>query len=450
MSTRKSNDAPTASDRARYAVGGLRRENWVFGATVSVAVVSAISLLTGFTWADAWTAEEKIVLAAMSLDRLPPTPRDPSNAVADRPAAAALGKRLFADVRFSRNQAVSCATCHAQDRQFQDGLAVGKGVGSGSRRTMPIAGAAHSPWFFWDGRKDSLWSQALGPLEDGVEHGSNRTRIALLMHAHYKSEYEALFGPMPDLSSLPQDAGPQGNAAERAAWQAMAPNRRQDVNRVFANLGKAIAAYERTLTLGESRFDRYARAVVAGDPVGQKALSSQEVNGLRLFLGKGQCATCHNGPLFTDQHFHNTGVAPRDRARPDRGRSAATAKVQHDEFNCLGAFSDSPQEACQELRFMVSEDPTLEGAFKTPGLRNIALRAPYMHAGQFASLEEVIAHYVRSPAAAVGHSELAHAGAEHSERKPIRLSESEARDLATFLQALSGPIVEASQVRHDE
>ena len=440
MNSRTPDDELTVG-RSWSADRPRRRGNWVFGATFGLALVSALSLLTGFTWADVWTAEDKAVLASMSLDKLPPVPRDPSNAVETVPAAAALGKRLFADVRFSRNQAVSCATCHAPDRQFQDGLPVGKGVGTGSRRTMPIAGAAHSPWFFWDGRKDSLWAQALGPLEDTVEHGSNRTRIAKLLHAHYKPEFETLFGPMPDLSGLPDDAGPQGNPAERAAWQNMDPTRRKDVSRVFAGLGKAIAAYERTLAPGESRFDRYARAVVTGDPVGQRALSSQEVSGLRLFLGKGQCATCHNGPLFTDQHFHNTGVPPRERAQPDRGRSAATGEVQRDEFNCLGAFSDAPKDACQELRFMVTDDPALDGAFKTPSLRNIALRAPYMHAGQFASLEEVIAHYVKSPAAAIGHSELAHEGKGHAERKPIRLSESEAQDVATFLRTLSGPSI---------
>ncbi len=370
----------------------------------------------------------------------------PSKACA---AAAALGRRLFADTRFSANQSVSCATCHAPERQFQDGLAVGKGVGTGSRRTMPIAGAAYSPWLFWDGRKDSLWSQALGPLEDAVEHGSNRTRIAKLLQSNYKFEYEAVFGPMPDLRDLPQDAGPQGSTAERAAWLSIDQTRRRDVNRVFANLGKAIAAYERTLVPGESRFDRYARAVAAGDADGQRALSSQEVSGLRLFLGKGQCATCHNGPLFTDQHFHNTGVPPRVSAQPDRGRLAATAKVQRDEFNCLGPFSDAPEGACQELRFMVSDDPALEGAFKTPSLRNIALRAPYMHAGQFASLDEVIAHYAKSPPAAVGHSELAREASGHAQRKPIRLSETEARDLVAFLQALSGPIVETTRPGHD-
>jgi cytochrome c peroxidase len=419
------------------------RRTGACAATLGLALVASLSLLTGFSGSDAWTAEDKAVLVSMTLDHLPPAPRDPSNAVEADANAAALGQRLFEDPRFSRNGAVSCATCHAPERQFQDGLPVGQGVGTGSRRTMPIAGAAHSPWLFWDGRKDSLWSQALGPLEDAAEHGSNRTRIAKLLLSRYGAEHEALFGPGPDLSGLPEDAGPQGNAAERAAWHDMDPRRRGDVNRVFANLGKAIAAYERTLNPGESRFDRYARAVVAGDPAGQQALSSREVHGLRLFLGKGQCATCHNGPLFTDQHFHNTGVPPRDAARPDRGRAAATAKVRHDEFNCLGAFSDAPPQACEELRFMVSDDPSLEGAFKTPSLRNVALRAPYMHAGQFASLEAVVAHYAKPPRAAVGHSELAHDGAGHHERKRIRLSESDVQDLAAFLRTLSDAAMEA-------
>lgn len=283
-------------------------------------------------------------------------------------------------------------------------------------------------------------------MEDAVEHGSNRTRIAKLLRAHYKAEYEVPSGPMPDLIDLPDDAGPQGSAAERAAWLAIEQSRRRDVNRVFANLGKAIAAYERTLVPGESRFDRYTRAVAVGDADGQRALSSQEVNGLRLFLGKGQCATCHNGPLFTDQHFHNTGGPSRKPAQPDRGRLAATAQVQHDEFNCLGPFSDAPQGGCEELRFMASDDPTLEGAFKTPGLRNIALRAPYTHAGQFASLDEVVSHYAKSPAASVGRSELAREESSRAQRKSIRLSEPEARDLIAFLQTLSGPIVETAQI----
>ena len=447
MTARGYAGAGAVATRSRFEGSTFGGHRGYAAMTIALVAVSALTLLTGFSWTEAWNAQDKAVLVSMSLDKLPALPVDPSNAVADTSAAAVLGKRLFADVRFSRNQAVSCATCHAADLQFQDGLPVGTGVGTGTRWTMPIAGSAHSPWLFWDGRKDSMWSQALGPLEDAVEHGSNRTRIAKLLRTHYKGHYEALFGPMPDLASLPDNAGPQGTAAERAAWQTMDPSRRKDVSQVFANLGKAIAAYERTLTLGESRFDRYVRAVIADDREGQQALAPREVRGLRLFLGKGQCATCHNGPLFTDQHFHNTGVPPRDPTNPDHGRSVATAKLQRDEFNCLGVFSDAPQEACLELRFMVTDDPGLNGAFKTPSLRNVALRAPYMHAGQFASLDEVVAHYAKSPAAVVGHSELAHDARSHAERAPIRLSESEARDVAAFLQTLSGPVVELPALR---
>jgi len=97
---------------------------------------------------------------------------------------------------------------------------------------------------------------------------------------------------------------------------------------------------------------------------------------------------------------------------------------------------------CQELRFIVTDAPGLEGAFKTPGLRNVALRPPYMHAGQFSSLPQVIAHYMKAPAATLGHTELAHSDGGHTERKPIRLSEREVNDLVAFLGALSGSIVE--------
>ena len=399
---------------------------------------------------DRWSDADKATLGSMMLSRLPAPPADPSNAVEGHPEAVALGERLFADTRLSRNGRVACSSCHDSDRGFQDGLPVGQGVGTGARRTMPIAAAAHSPWLFWDGRKDSLWSQALGPLEDAAEHGANRARLVQLLQADYPSEYERLFGPFPSLQGLPADAGPLGNHRERQAWARLSDGQRDAVNRVFANLGKAIAAYERTVSPAESRFDRYAAAVLASDSQALQVLTPQEVNGLRLFIGKGQCATCHNGPLFTDQHFHNTAVPQRQPSRPDRGRGAALAKALHDEFNCLGKYSDAPADACQELRFIATDDPGMEGAFKTPSLRNVAARAPYMHAGQIGSLEQVVAHYVRSPAATVGHSELAQRGGGHRERRPVRLSDAEARDLVAFLQTLSaatvrGPVQAASR-----
>ncbi|MFP5406081.1 MAG: cytochrome-c peroxidase, partial [Gammaproteobacteria bacterium] len=247
----------------------------------------------------------------------------------------------------------------------------------------------------------------------------------------------------PDLSKLPSDASPLGTAIERAAWEALDAGTRESANRVFANMGKAIAAYERTLQYGPSRFDEYVEAVVGGKTSGSKALAESEIRGLRLFIGKAQCATCHNGPLLTDEHFHNTGVPPVLGRQPDRGRSEAIAKVREDEFNCLGSFSDAGPNDCEELRFMAAADPGTLGAFKTPGLRNVALRPPYMHAGQFATLEDVIDHYARSPVAAIGHSELSRPGEAHPERKPIQLTEAEVTELAAFLRALNGPIVDS-------
>jgi cytochrome c peroxidase len=418
-------------------------------ASAAAAVFAALSV----TLADAseqqpaagavrWSAEEKSVLGSLSLKQLPPAPVDPSNAVEQRPAAIELGRRLFTDTRLSRNGAVSCATCHDPAKQFQDGLPVSQGVGTGSRRAMPIVGAGDGPWLFWDGRKDSLWSQALGPLEDAVEHGTNRSRVAHLVSANHRSDYEAIFGALPRLDGLPGDASPKGHAAEQAAWTAIDARRREDVSRVFSNIGKAIAAYEKSLQHRPTRLDGYIDAVLRGDAAARGLLRADEARGLRLFIGKAQCVSCHNGPLFSDQQFHNTGVPPRDAARPDRGRAAATAAVRGDEFNCLGPFSDARPEQCQELRFMVTDGPALEAAFKTPGLRGVADRAPYMHAGQFATLEQVVRHYVAAPHAAVGHSELTHrhagaAPAKHAERAPIELSDAEIADLVSFLGTLS-------------
>ena len=389
-----------------------------------------------------WSQEERAVLASLSLKRLPPVPADPSNAVERLPAAIEFGRRLFADTRLSANGAVSCASCHDARQHFQDGLPVSRGVGIGSRRAVPIVGAGHSTWLFWDGRKDSLWAQALGPLEDAVEHGGNRTRYTHLLASNDRKAYESLFGVLPRLEGLPRDAGPLGTTAEKAAWAALDPRQREAVSRVFANMGKAIAAYEKSLQHEPSRLDRYVDAVEAGRAADLAVLQPGEVRGLRLFIGKGQCVSCHNGPLFTDQQFHNTGVPPRDPARPDRGRADAIAKVRRDEFNCLGPFSDAKPGQCQELRFMVDDAPALLGAFKTPGLRSVAQRAPYMHAGQLATLAQVVRHYIAAPHAAVGHSELTHrhaaaaAAPGHDERAPIELTDADVADLVSFLGTL--------------
>ena len=412
---------------------------------VAAALAVAAAMFITSAWAaprDQWSVQEVSSIASMQLKNAGARPTDPSNAYEQRTEAAALGRALFNDPRLSANGKVACASCHAADQQFQDGKQFGQGIATGKRRTMPVMGAAHSPFLFWDGRKDSLWSQALGPLEDAAEHGGNRVRYVQLVQAHYRDAYQQVFGALPAFGPLPRDASPNGADAERAAWAALPESSRDAVNRVFANMGKAIAAYEIKVSYGESRFDRYAAATVKGDGAGQQELSPQEVRGLRLFLGKGQCVTCHNGPQLTDHAFHNTGVPPVDPARPDRGRADGLRKLVQDEFNCLGRYSDAKPEQCGELQFLSAADASALAAFRTPSLRNVAARAPYMHAGQIATLGEVVQHYASSPKAVLGHSELAREGEKHAERQVIRLSASDIQDLASFLKTLTGPVIQ--------
>jgi cytochrome c peroxidase len=381
-----------------------------------------------------WTPEETRTIRGLWIGSLEPLPPEPSNAVCDDPRAVSLGHRLFFDTRFSLTGTVACATCHKPELGFQDGLPVGVGVGKMNRRTMPIAGTAYSPWLFWDGRKDSQWAQALGPMESAVEHGGNRTQYAHLVSRLYRGQYEAIFGPLPDLGDarrFPSSAGPVDDLAARAAWLAMTAADRTEVTRVYADMGKAIAAYERRVMPGPSRFDAYASAVITGDMKSAVALlTADEQEGLRLFIGKGQCIRCHDGPLLTDNDFHNTGVPPAAGLPDDRGRAVGAVQVLADEFNCMSPSSDSPEDACGELKYLKSEGGELLRAFKPPSLRNVAERAPYMHAGQFATLREVLRHYSAAPPAPAGRTEL----------EPLGLNAMELGRLEAFLSALSGPL----------
>ena len=397
---------------------------------LSAAVLTLLATIATVTASgrDGWTSAQLDELRSMSLEELEALPRDPTNRVADDPRAADLGRRLFFDTRLSSNGRVACSTCHQPDRAFQDGTALATGVGTTARRTMPIMGMARSPFLFWDGRKDSLWAQALGPLESPVEHGGTRAQYAHMVADSYARDYEQVFGALPDLSRVPRSAGPVADPEAASAWNELSSAQRDDVTRVFVNIGKAIAAYERRIEFGTSRFDKYVAALASGEPR-QSILTDDEVAGLRLFIGRANCTQCHNGPLFTSNEFHNTGVAPRPELAMDHGRLTGARAVLSDEFNCRSQWSDA-HARCSELEFIVTGEHTLDRAYKVASLRNVAERAPYMDAGQFATLAEVLDHYNRAPAAATGHSEL----------RPLRLKPVELRQLEAFLRTLSGPI----------
>lgn len=374
-----------------------------------------------------WSAADLKTLRGLWIGALKPPPPDPSNKVADNAKAADLGRALFSDTGLSANGQVSCASCHQPGHAFTDALPTGHGVGTGNRRTMPIAPAVYSPWQFWDGRADSLWAQALGPVENPAEHGFSRTEVARVLAARYSDAYERLFGPLPDLADrnrFPLRAAPGGDPAAKAAWEGMSDADQILINRVYANFGKAVAAYERTLKIRPSRFDAYL-AGVFGAPDPHARLSPDELAGLRLFIGKGQCANCHNGPLLSNHGFANTGVPAHPDLPRDLGRAAGVRAAVADPFNCKGVYSDAPA-GCEELEFAVIDNPGQVRAYKVPSLRGVGQRAPYMHAGQFSSLEQVVDHYSRAPRAPDGASEI----------KPLRLSADERRQIVAFLRTL--------------
>lgn len=348
-----------------------------------------------------WTAAERAQVAALSLSRLAAPPADPGNAVADDPRAAALGKRLFSDPALSANGKVACATCHDPARAFSDGLPRGRGIAEDTRNTPSLLVAAWSPWQFWDGRSDSLWSQPAGPLFDPAEMGATPAHVARVVTTAYAAEYAALFGR------------PSG-----------------DPMRVVANAGKAMAAFERTLRPQPGRFDAFADALGTDAAGAARLLTASEQRGLKLFVGAGQCLRCHHGPLLTNQGFHNTGLGPRPGAEPDRGRADGLPEALASKLNCAGPYSDAPAGACPHLDFARSGGAEWLGAFRTPSLRNVGATAPYMHDGRFATLREVLAHYNLAPGVAREHG--------HTELFPLGLDDAALSDLEAFLRTL-GP-----------
>lgn len=279
----------------------------------------------------------------------------------------ALGERLFFDPMLSRDGSVSCSSCHSPGHGFSDTTAFSRGAaGRTGRRNAPaLVNRAYGRVFFWDGRAASLEEQVLHPIRDSLEMDFPLAQLSRRLRAD--NFYRALF-----YEAFRRD--PDSNGVARA-----------------------LASYVRTLRSGESPYDLASE----GDST---AMSSEARRGLALFTGKGRCTTCHIPPNFTDELFHNTGVAARAAIRAgavtgDAGRGAIT-----------GAADDT-------------------GAFKTPTLRDVARTAPYMHDGSFATLDEIIAFYSR------GGEPNPHLSADI---RPLLLTPGERSDLVQFLGSLTG------------
>ena len=382
-----------------------------------------------------WSAQEKQILASLQLSNLDIKPVSPSNRFANNAQAAALGQRIFFDKRFSLDGSLSCASCHQEERAFTDGLNVAQGVNRTARNTQTVLGAAHATWFYWDGRKDSLWSQALVPFEAADEMAGSRVKVLRLIGSdpEYRRQYEQLFGTFPQIvynTKIDSSAGPWGDSSAREKWQLIPTRTRIKINSAYANIGKAVAAYERTLPLAETRFDDFLKVLYSqGEVAANSLLSDDEIAGLKLFLddSKTHCLRCHNGPLFTNNDFHNIGSGQFLGPDLDFGRYLGIQAVLQDEFNCLGEFSDAEPDDCAAIRFLPRQlHDELQGAYKTPSLRYLNKTAPYFHDGRYNSLTEVINHYAN---AEKGTSEL----------PELILTKQEKKELIAFLALIYSP-----------
>jgi len=377
-------------------------------------------------------------------------PPDPTNRFADDPAAARFGQFIFFDTSFSSNGQVSCATCHDPGMGFADGKQRAEGLETVDRHSMSLWHVGHQRWYFWDGRADSLWSQATQPFENPREMGFNRVRLArtILHNDALRAAYEELFGAMPpldDAERFPADARPiaaEPSHPHHVAWAGMAEADQDAVSRVLVNVGKSIAAYVRRLSAGDSPFDRFAGALASGDPTGGGHLSLEAQRGLKLFIGPANCRLCHAGPNFSDGEFHNNLLPALGGGMPtDPGRLAGLEKVLADPFNAAGAYSDDPDgPAAKRLQFL-RRSPELWGQFKTPGLRNVALSPPYMHQGQFQTLRDVVVFY----ATLEGQVPIGH----HQETTlvPLALSDHDISDMISFLESLTSEPPDDSLMR---
>jgi cytochrome c peroxidase len=340
-----------------------------------------------------------------------PVPRDPSNRVSGDPAATALGRRLFFDTRLSANGAIACASCHRPDRGWTDGRKQAVGLGPVDRNTPTVLDVAFQRWFSWDGRADSLWSQSLKPIVDSREMGLSARQAAGIVRGDRELAclYERAFGAQLGTGASVDDEG------------------------VLVDLGKALAAFLEGLSSGPTAFDEFRAALARGDRAAAARYPVAAQRGLRLFVGTGNCSFCHVGPTFTNGEFHDVGVpfmvAP---GRVDSGRHGGIKQLRADRFNLLGPYSDDASRASATKTRHVELQHANFGQFKTPSLRNVALTAPYMHDGRYATLRDVVRHYSELD------MERIHAHGEQLLR-PLRFSEAEIDDLVAFLETLTDP-----------
>jgi cytochrome c peroxidase len=389
---------------------------------------------------DMFTAEERRIMRELS--PLPEVPPDPTNKHADDPAAAHLGHRLFFETEWAGPleeepvlddggpRRISCASCHGRDA-YDDpaGRTVPLGANWNTRNSPPLVNASFYEWGGWAGRFDSQWMPPLTVFEADKVFNSSRLKVAHVVLDRHSEAYETAFDPLdPAIATLPAE----GKPPDDDAWKSLSPAERDMVNAVFVNVGKALAAYCRLLVSRDAPFDRF----VAGE---ESAITRSAQRGVKLFIGKAGCITCHSGAHFSDDAFHNLGIPQTGENVPnlDEGRWDARARFLESDFTGAGPFSDDPDAGAEhlaEIQALTMQESI--GTFRTKGLRELSLTAPYMHAGQFETLREVVEAYNR------GH-DAAPVGTKDPRIVPLHLTQAEVTDLVAFLETLTGEGVDA-------
>ena len=339
----------------------------------------------------------------------PPAPSvDPGNRVSGHPAAIELGKQLFFDSRLSPVGYIGCVTCHQPDRAWGDGKARAHGLADVDRNTPMLSNLRLARWYGWSGNSDSLWLASLRPILDPRELNSTPAHVR---HLYVRVPemacwYRRAFGRSPD------DA-------------------RDDDTQVLVNTGKALAAFQETLASGRTPFDAYRDALARGERKAAANYPAAAVRGLKLFIGRGNCVLCHNGPNFTNGEFHSTGIRHfTARGRADGGRFEGVEAVTTHPFNLLSKFNDDATRGNAVHTRSVVLAPKNWGEFRTPSLRNVAVSGPYMHNGSLDTLRDVLKHYSEID------EERLHADGEKLLRA-LKLSDAEIDDLLAFLNTLT-------------
>lgn len=319
-----------------------------------------------------------------------------------------LGERLYNEVRFSSTGTISCAHCHEPTKAFTDSpLKTSKGINdlTGTRNAPSVVNSAFSHTQFWDGRSPSLEDQSQFPIINSVEMGLKDHEPVLKIVRGEKS-YQDMF---------------------MAAFKVAADKI------TMKHVMQAIATFERTVIEGDSRFDRWYF-------LGEKTLNAKEIAGFQTFLGNGRCISCHvvehTSALFMDNKFHNIGVGINQVPATELQRLTNEFLLAQYNKSAVDEKVLTDKMTSELGRFAVTRNMTEIGAFKTPGLRNINLTAPYMHDGSLKTLEEVVEHYNRGGASS--DKEVAMITPFLSGGiMPLNLTKDEKANLVAFMKALT-------------